>query len=154
MSTDQDEFTLIFRYTREQAIADGVLVDVSDMAKEAGFKWPVAVTLAVWNEVVIPTPHDERDGQSKEGRLWDVLWMARLVAKANTDDSDSVLFKVLVQCDRKQQTITLKLVLSAEAPDGGPLPDHHATGRGLKPLDKPLNTGQGGFPSLVPRTLS
>jgi uncharacterized protein DUF6573 len=69
MCTDKDEFTIISVYTREQAIADGVLMDVSDMAKEAGFKWPVAVTLAVWNKVVIPTPHDERDGQSKEGRL-------------------------------------------------------------------------------------
>lgn len=117
---DQDEFTLIYAYTREQAIADGVLIDVSDLAKEAGFKWPVAVTLAVWHGVVTPTPHDEREGQSKKGRLWDILNMARLAAKANKDDRDSVLFKVLVLRDRKQQTIILKLVLSAEAPDGGP----------------------------------
>jgi hypothetical protein len=120
MSTNEDEFTLIFRYTREQAIAGGVLVDISDMAKEAGFKWPVAVTLAVWHEVVTPTPHDEREGQSKEGRLWDILNMARLAAKANKDDSDAVLFKVLVQRGGKQETVTLKLVLSAEAPEGGP----------------------------------
>lgn len=120
MCTDKDEFTIIYSYTREQAIADGVLVDVSDLAKEAGFKWPVAVTVAVWNEVVIPTPHDERDGQSKEGRLWDILWMAHLAAKANKDDRDAVLFKVLVLRDRKQRTITLKLVLSAEAPGDGP----------------------------------
>jgi hypothetical protein len=52
--------------------------------------------------------------------LWDVLWMARLAARANKDDSDSVLFKVLVQCDQKQKTITLKVVLSAESPAGGP----------------------------------
>lgn len=120
MCTDKDEFTIISLYTREQALADGFLVDVSDMAKEAGFKWPIAVTLAVWHEVVTPTPDDEQEGQSKEGRLWDVLWMARLAAKANKDDRDAVLFKVLVRCDRKQQTITLKLVLSAEAPEGGP----------------------------------
>ncbi len=117
---DTDEFTLIYAYTREQAIADGVLVDVSDTAKEAGFKWPVAVTVAVWNEVVTPTPLDEQEGQSKEGRLWDVLWMARLAAKSSNDDSDSVLFQVIVLRDRKQETVTLKMVLSAEAPDGGP----------------------------------
>jgi len=35
-------------YTRDQAIEDGFLVDVSDMAREAGFKWPVAVTRRVW----------------------------------------------------------------------------------------------------------
>lgn len=118
--TDTNEFTLISVYTREQAIADGVLVDISETAKEAGFKWPVAVTVAVWVEVVTPTPHDERDGQSQEGRLWDILTMARLAAKASKGDSDSVLFQVLVLRERKQETVTLKMVLSAEAPDGGP----------------------------------
>ena len=119
MCTDKDEFTIISLYTRDQAIADGFLVDVSNMAKEAGFKWPVAVTLAVWHDIVTPTPHDEQEGQSKEGRLWDVLSMARLAAKTNKDDRDSVFFKVLVRCDQKQQTITLKLVLSVESPEGG-----------------------------------
>ena len=120
MRTDQDEFTILSVYTREQALADGFLVDVSDLATEAGFKWPVAVTLAVWHEVVVPTPHDKQEGQSKEGRLWDIVWMARLAAKSHKDDSDAVLFQVLVRCDQEQQTISLKLVLSAEAPEGGP----------------------------------
>jgi hypothetical protein len=120
MCSDKEEFKIISLYTRAQAIADGFLVDVSDMAKEAGFKWPVAVTLAVWAEVVTPTPQDKQEGQSEKGRLWDILSMARLAAMANKDDRDSVLFQVLVLCDRKQQTMTLKLVLSTEAPDGGP----------------------------------
>jgi hypothetical protein len=46
--------------------------------------------------------------------------MARLAAHANKDDRDSVLFQVLVLCDRKHQKITLKLVLSFESPEGGP----------------------------------
>ena len=33
---------VIFAYTRAQAIEDGILVDVSDTAREAGFKIPVA----------------------------------------------------------------------------------------------------------------
>lgn len=120
MCSDKEEFKIISTYTRDQAIADGFLVDVSDMAKEAGFKWPIAVTRAVWDEVITPTPHDEQEGQSEKGRLWDILSMARLAAKANKDERDSVLFKVLVRCDRKQRTITLKLVLSFESPEGGP----------------------------------
>ena len=35
-------------YTRAQAIEDGILVDVSDTAREAGFNIPVAVTRTVW----------------------------------------------------------------------------------------------------------
>ena len=40
---------VIFAYTRAQAIEDGVLVDVSDTAREAGFKIPVAVSRSVWD---------------------------------------------------------------------------------------------------------
>ena len=35
---------VIFSYTRKQAIEDGVLVDITEMAKEAGIKYPVAIT--------------------------------------------------------------------------------------------------------------
>ena len=33
---------IIYAYTRAQAIEDGVLADVSEVAKEAGFRYPVA----------------------------------------------------------------------------------------------------------------
>ena len=48
-------------YTRAQAIEDGVLVDVSESAREAGFKFPVAVTRTVWDCYVVPdvrAPYD------------------------------------------------------------------------------------------------
>ena len=35
-------------YSRAQAIEDGILVDVSDTAREAGFTIPVALTRTVW----------------------------------------------------------------------------------------------------------
>ena len=50
--------------------------------------------------------------------------------KGNKDDRSSVLFQVLVLCDRKHKKVTLKLVLSFESPEGGPcltimLPDEN-----------------------------
>ncbi len=39
----------ISAYSRAQAIEDGILVDVSDTAREAGFNIPVAITRTVWN---------------------------------------------------------------------------------------------------------
>ena len=38
---------IIFSYTRAQAIADRVLVDVTPTALEAGFRFPVAATSAL-----------------------------------------------------------------------------------------------------------
>jgi hypothetical protein len=43
---------VISSYTRAQAIEDGVLIDASNMAREAGFKWPVALTTAAWADCV------------------------------------------------------------------------------------------------------
>lgn len=69
-------------YTRAQAIADGMLVDVSATAHEAGFRCPVAITRAAWIDCVQWTDADRtterRRCQDEQGRLWDVVWMAKL----------------------------------------------------------------------------
>lgn len=69
---------VIYRYTRTQAIEDGVLVDVSETAREAGFRWPVAMTSAAWADCVAWSEEDNHRQvyQDESGRLWDVLWMA------------------------------------------------------------------------------
>ena len=57
----------IYSYTRQQAIEDGVLIDVSNLAKEAGFRFPVAFTRAVWSyNVEVP---EGVTGQDETGRL-------------------------------------------------------------------------------------
>ena len=56
MTAPKEEEEMVAVYTRDQAIEDGFLVDVSAMAREAGFKWPVAVTRRVWDEIVTPDP--------------------------------------------------------------------------------------------------
>ena len=70
---------LIHSYTRQQAIEDGVLVDVSETAREAGIRYPVALTRAVWARYVeVPLGVECQD---EEGRLWDILWMFRYGAE-------------------------------------------------------------------------
>ena len=86
-------------YTRAQAIEDGFLVDVSETAREAGFKIPVAVTRSVWNRLVA-LPEGYRGFQDERGRLWDLLWMARHYA-LRASDSDRVRMCVLVRDIRK-----------------------------------------------------
>lgn len=105
-----DEIEVIFAYTRAQAIKDGVLVDVSKMAKEAGFRYPVALTQAVYVQYVeVP---DGVDGQDKEGRLWDILNMFRFeLQKTRNKGKAEIFFRLYVQNDnRKLQLVTLKAV--------------------------------------------
>ena len=86
-------------YTRARAIEDGLLVDVSDTAREAGFRLPVAVTRTVWDRLVA-LPQGYRGLQDESGRLWDVLWMARHYA-LRASGSDRVTMCVLVRDLRK-----------------------------------------------------
>ena len=78
-----DDAEIIYAYTRAQAIEDGVLVDVSKTAKEAGFVYPVAMTSAAWADCVEWSDEDTKRQvpQDEFGRLWDVLWMAKIAVK-------------------------------------------------------------------------
>jgi hypothetical protein len=71
---------VIYRYTREEAINDGVLVDVSATAAEAGFTVPVALSASLWADAVA-WDETNRVAQDETGRLWDVIWMASLAAR-------------------------------------------------------------------------
>ena len=61
-----ESWDLIFSYTRQQTIDDGVLIDVTDPAAEAGFAVPVAVTAKLFHSYVTPPPGLEaRDNPSR-----------------------------------------------------------------------------------------
>ena len=72
---------LIHSYTRAEAIADGVLIDVSQAAAEVGIRYPVAVTAAVWSTLV-PDEAARALGQDERGRLHDLVWMLRCSIRA------------------------------------------------------------------------
>lgn len=107
---------VIHSYTRAQAIADGVLVDISETAREAGFRWPVAVTAAAWADCVEWSEEDSRRQvhQDESGRLWDVLWMAFVAIRGNATGESQLAYQ-LYRVPRDGETVearltTLKLV--------------------------------------------
>ena len=91
----------IHAYTRAQAIADGVLIDATDLAREAGFKHPVALTATAWAAAVEVPPGVT--GQDERGRLWDVLMLLRQAALSGPDSSE-VRFAVHVRNDDREGT--------------------------------------------------
>ena len=94
----KSEDTLIFSYSRKEAIEDGVLIDVTEMAKEAGFRYPVAMTSAAWRTSVEFPP--DVSCQDEPGRLWDVLMMLRYASRATRGGESDITFDVLVLNDR------------------------------------------------------
>jgi len=92
--------TVIHTYTRREAIADGVLIDVTETAKEAGFKMPVAVTASVWADyITVPTGVE---GQDERGRLWDVLMMLRFAIRSGKGSGSIIRFRLYVRNDNRE----------------------------------------------------
>ncbi|MDH5181130.1 MAG: hypothetical protein OEZ39_14160 [Gammaproteobacteria bacterium] len=77
----------ISNYTRTQAINDGLLIDVSDTARKAGFCWPVAMTSRAWADCVAWTAADNhrKTWQDENCRLWEVLVMAYKAIQCSPD---------------------------------------------------------------------
>ncbi len=113
-----DNFEVIYAYTRSQALADGVLVDVTDTAREAGFRVPVALTSTVW-ERCVSVPRGAEGEQDARGRLWDVLWMCRVGIGGKHLDSPEVKFGLGVYTGERNELVTLKAVIGPDD-DGGP----------------------------------
>ena len=115
---------VIFQYTRKQAIEDGVLVDVSETAREAGIKFPTALTQAGYEQYVVVSP-ELKGEQDESGRLWDILWMFSCAVRSGRIDGDQGSFELIVarpdrndwksneipfEGDRKRRLVRLKAV--------------------------------------------
>ena len=114
MATQNDSIfgdEIIHSYTRAQALEDGVLVDVSTTAREAGITFPLAVTARVWSDLVTPDPRAVAWGQSVEGRLWDLMSMLRFTIRASRGGGQVLYFRcIFVLKERQRRTVTLKAV--------------------------------------------
>jgi hypothetical protein len=117
-----EETDLIHRYTRAEALEDGTLIDVTETAMDAGFQIPVALTRRAWSNCVAWTDEDNERVcyQDEPGRLWDVVWMAIIAARRNTEAS-RLEFQVL-RVPRESQTgqpVLVTLVLDIGPGDQG-----------------------------------
>jgi hypothetical protein len=110
MNTNQNESPfgeVIYAYTRAQAVADGVQVDVSTVAAEAGIRFPVFLTRSVFDAYVTVPPNVS--GQDEAGRLWDVVWMLRLAIRKAAQEKNRLPFALYVRNDNRTPRL-VKLV--------------------------------------------
>jgi hypothetical protein len=66
-----------------RALAQGELIDAGPAAREGGFRWPVTLTAAAWEdwEAWSESDSDRQTHQDQSGRLWDVLFLAAYAAR-------------------------------------------------------------------------
>jgi hypothetical protein len=118
--TDATDLELISVYTRAEALADGVLVDVTDTAREAGFLYPVALTRPAWDLCVALSQAAKRAGNDERGRLFDVIWMMRW-AVGRSSGGPQVTFELLcVTTSVRPSRVALRSVVGP-GDDGEPV---------------------------------
>lgn len=87
----------IFTYTRKQAIEDGyqfkLPLELEQLAKEAGYKYPVYMTSGLFG-IVENAVNDPKNYNDLKGVMWDIFWMSR--ANAKPLNESSVEFKVSI----------------------------------------------------------
>ena len=101
-------FETISEYSRKQAIDDGVLVDVSDTKayRDTGFRYPIALTRAVWN-IVESIPASKVGWESVDARLYDLLSMMRLASRRG---GDTIVFDLLMTQPHGKRKLWLKSI--------------------------------------------
>ena len=105
---------VIYAYSRSQAVADGVQVDVTKTAQEAGIKFPMFLTRAVFDNYVAVPP--DVTGQDEAGRLWDLVWMARFAILRSHGHTDRLPVALYVRNDNHRAKL-VKLIATCSALD-------------------------------------
>ena len=105
--TPDPEPQIIYAYTRAQAVADGVQVEVTKTAQEAGITFPVFLTWAVYDQFV--TVPEGVTGQDEMGRLWDIVWMLRFAILRSHGHTDRLPVALYVRNDNHRAKL-VKLI--------------------------------------------
>ena len=105
---------VIYAYTRSQAVADGVQIDVTKTAQEAGIKFPMFLTRAVFDNYVAVPP--DVAGQDEAGRLWDLVWMTRFAILRSHGHTDRLPVALYVRNDNHRAKL-VKLIATCSALD-------------------------------------
>ena len=99
---------IVYAYSRSQAIADGVQVEVTKVAHEAGIRFPVFITRGVFELCVAVPPNV--GCQDEAGRLWDVVWMLRFAILRARPDVQRIPVALYVRNSDTERARLVKLI--------------------------------------------
>ena len=111
---------VVYSYTRAQAVADGVQVEVTKTAQEAGIRFPVFLTRTVFDAYVAVPPNVS--GQDEAGRLWDVVWMLRFAIQRTKSGVDRLPFALYVRNDNRAAKLTKLIAVAGPLDIDDPAP--------------------------------
>ena len=100
---------IISTYTRQQAIEDGIFVDVSAVAKKCGFTIPVAITTNLFNKYI-----KQNNPLETETQIYHYLHKIRnAILNDPKRDTDSLLY---LQLSTPNDHIDVWVAIEAQSP--------------------------------------
>ncbi len=112
--------------SRADAIANDEIFDIGDMSRQVGFRWPVALTKAVWDNCVVWSDEDSKRQipQTEYSRLYAVVSKCADFVRTRSPSADRMRFRLeRVPRDGKSKisrTVVLQ-VLAHGGDDGEPV---------------------------------
>lgn len=111
---------IIFKYTRAQALEDCVLIDISALAAERGFRVPVAVTSELYHEYLVPSEEAKDLGQTLDGRIYDMLTIFFFEIRKDSHRNPMKIRVSFLMGEKDVQSPILKCVIDG-GDDGKPV---------------------------------
>lgn len=101
--------SVIYSYSRKQAIEDGVLIDLNAICPEECkiYKFPVACTSAVW-AIVDQAVKNKRHCNDLKGVVWDMLYMSTVMKRMVSPTTAH--FQVIIKGAGRRSTFTFQIV--------------------------------------------
>ena len=82
--------------SRAHALKNGEIIDVSQTARQSGFRWPTALTRAVWEDCVAWTEEDSKrqTPQTESVRMRALVSKCTDTVRLRTPSSDRMAFSI------------------------------------------------------------
>ena len=103
------DFQIISNHSRAHSIDEEALIDITSMAKDAGFRYPVFITRDLWDGYIDPAPQLQHENTTN--RLWDTLANLAATIKSTKNPGSCLWFTVSFQMyfDGRRSTEDVRL---------------------------------------------
>lgn len=97
---DTPEDNIISTYTKQDAIDDGIFIDITSQAKKAGFKIPVAITKNLFSTFISSAKSDESETEADTNKRLDVF-LKQMYQECLTANRDNSMLSAKIYLDNK-----------------------------------------------------
>jgi len=98
------EDNIISTYTKQDAIDDGIFIDITEQASKAGFKIPVAITKNLFSTFISSAKSDEVEAEADTNKRLDVF-LKQMYQECLTANRNNSILTAKIYLDNKRAVV-------------------------------------------------